>query len=67
MCNRRWGYSIGLMRVIELLAYDSVSAVRADIAGYIYWYNTGRPHSSLSDATPEQACQDWLPKLAEAA
>lgn len=55
------------MRVIELLAYDSVSAVRADIAGYIYWYNTGRPHSSLSDATPEQACQDWLLKLAETA
>ena len=67
MCNRRWGYSIGLMRAIEWLAYDSVSAVRADIVGYLHWYNTDRPHSSLSDATPEQAYLDWVPKLAEAA
>lgn len=52
---------------VYLKAYDSVSAARADIADYIHWYNTGRPHSSLSDATPEQAYLDWLPNLAEAA
>ena len=52
---------------VYLKVYDSVSAARADIADYIHWYNTGRPHSSLSDATPEQAYLDWLPKLAVAA
>lgn len=52
---------------VYLKAYDSVSAARADIADYIHWYNTGRPHSSLEDVTPEQAYLDWLPKLAEAA
>jgi putative transposase len=52
---------------VYLKAYDSVSAARADIAEYLHWYNTSRPHSSLSDATPEQAYLDWLPKLAEAA
>ena len=52
---------------VYLKAYDSVSAARADIAEYLHWYNTGRSHSSLSDATPEQAYLDWLPKLAEAA
>ena len=52
---------------VYLKAYDSVSAARADIAEYLHWYNTGRSHSSLSDATPEQAYLDWLPKLAAAA
>jgi len=52
---------------VYLKAYDSVSVARADIAEYLDWYNTSRSHSSLSDATPEQAYLDWLPKLAEAA
>lgn len=45
----------------------SASAARADIADYIHWYNTGRPHSSLSDVTPEQAYLNGLTKLVEAA
>ena len=52
---------------VYLKAYDSVSAARADIADYIHWYNTGRPHSSLEDVTPETAYLNGLPKLAEAA
>ena len=52
---------------VYLKAYDSVSAARADIADYLGWYNTDRAHSSLSDATPEEAYLDLLPKLAEAA
>lgn len=52
---------------VYLKAYHSVSAARTDIAEYLHWYNTSRPHSSLSGATPETAYLDWLPKLAEAA
>ena len=52
---------------VYLKAYDGVSAARADIAEYMDWYNTHRPHSSLDDVTPEQAYLDSLPKLAEAA
>lgn len=51
---------------VYLKAYDSVSAARADIAVYLDWYNTARPHSSLDRVTPEQAYLDLLPKLAEA-
>jgi len=40
---------------VYLKAYGSVSAARADIAEYLDWYNTKRPHSSLADATPETA------------
>ena len=50
-----------------LKAYDSVSAARADIAEYMAWYNTGRPHSRLDRVTPEQTYLNLLPKLAEAA
>ena len=52
---------------VYLKAYDSVSAARADIAQYMAWYNTGRPHSRLDRVTPEQAYLNLLPKLAEAA
>lgn len=52
---------------VYLKAYDSVSTARAGIADYIHWYNTGRPHSSLEDVTPERAYLNGLPKLAEAA
>jgi len=51
----------------NLKAYDSVSAARADIADYILWYNTGRPHLSLADVTPETADLNRLQKLVEAA
>ena len=52
---------------VYLKAYDSVSAARADIADYLHWYNTDRPHSSLADVTPAQAYLNGLPKLDEAA
>ena len=39
---------------VYLKAYDSVSAARADIADYINWYNAGRAHSSLDEATPDE-------------
>ena len=52
---------------VYLKAYDSVSAAWLDIAQYMTWYNTGRPHSRLDRITPEQAYLNLLPKLAEAA
>jgi putative transposase len=52
---------------VYLKAYNGVSAARADIADYFYWYNTDRPHSSLDDLTPEQCHLHLLPRLAEAA
>ena len=70
-----WRYNVFVERVwrsakyerVYLKAYDSTSAARADIAEYMAWYNTGRPHSSLDRVTPEQAYLNLLPKLAEAA
>jgi len=52
---------------VYLKAYDGVSAARNDIADYLNWYNTRRPHSSLDRVTPEQAYIDRLPQLAKAA
>ena len=52
---------------VYLKAHDSVSAARDDIADYMNWYNTSRPHTNLNRVTPEQAYMDLLPKLAEAA
>ena len=52
---------------VYLKAYDNVSAARTDIAQYLNWYNTGRPHSSLDKVTPEQADMALLPKLEKAA
>ena len=52
---------------VYLKAYDNVSAARADIAHYLDWYNTGRPHSNLDKVTPEQAYVALLPKLEKAA
>jgi putative transposase len=52
---------------VYLKAYDNVSAARADIAQYLDWYNTARPHSSLDKVTPEQAYVALLPKLKQAA
>lgn len=52
---------------VYLKAYDNVSAARADIAQYLDWYNTSRPHSSLDGFTPEQTYLELLPKLAKAA
>ena len=52
---------------VYLKAYDSVRAARQDIATYLDWYNTGRPHSSLERFTPAQAYLALLPKLYKAA
>ncbi len=40
---------------VDLRAYDSVSAARADIAQYMDWFNNERPHSSLERLTPDEA------------
>ena len=52
---------------VYLKAYDSVSAARADIADYIGWFNTHRPHSSLERLTPDEKYLATLPKLNMAA
>jgi len=52
---------------VYLCAYDGVSAAKADIAQFIDWYNTGRPHSSLGDQTPDQTYWALLPALEAAA
>ena len=39
---------------VYLHAYDSVSAARDGLGRYITLYNGRRPHSSLTDQTPDQ-------------
>ena len=46
---------------VYLHAYDSVSDARASIGRYFDFYNTRRPHSSLDEATPDQAYFNPLP------
>ena len=46
---------------VYLHAYDSVSEARASIGRYLDFYNRRRPHSSLDDATPDQAYFNPLP------
>ena len=46
---------------VYLKAYDSVSEARASIDRYLDFYNRRRPHSSLDDATPDQAYFNLLP------
>lgn len=52
---------------VYLLAYDGVTAAKTDIAQFIDWYNTERPHSSLDDQTPDQTNWALLPALQEVA
>jgi putative transposase len=40
---------------VYLHAYESVVAVRVAIAGYLEFFNTRRPHSSLGGVTPDTA------------
>jgi putative transposase len=40
---------------VYLRAYDNVSEARASVAGYLGFYNQGRPHSSLDERTPDEA------------
>jgi putative transposase len=52
---------------VYLKAYDSVATARADIAQYLHWYNTQRPHSSVDRLTPEAAYLAALEQLKLAA
>lgn len=52
---------------VYLKAYDSVSAARADVADYLNWFTTERPHSSLADATPYEYYFANLPPMMVAA
>ena len=52
---------------VYLKAYDNVRAARADIAEYLNWYNTQRPHSSLELLTPHEKYTATLPPLKLAA
>jgi putative transposase len=52
---------------VYLKAYDAVSAARADIADYLDWYNTHRPHSSVQRLTPAEKYVAELPTMKLAA
>ncbi len=52
---------------VYLKFYDSVSAARADIADYMGWYNTLRPHSKLDQRTPRETFLAALPQVKLAA
>ena len=52
---------------IYLKAYESVGQARQSIANYLTWYNQQRPHSSLSDKTPDEAYFAMLPAIKLAA
>jgi len=52
---------------VYLKVYEGVSAARADIADYLDWYNTQRPHSSLERLTPHEMYLAVLPQLRLAA
>ena len=52
---------------VYLRAYDSVSAARTDIAQYMGWYNTERPHSELERLTPAEKYLAALPPMKQAA
>ena len=51
---------------VYLRAYDSVAEARASIGRYLDFYNSKRPHSSLSARTPDLAYFDHLPQVAAA-
>jgi len=46
---------------VYLRAYDGVTEARTSIGRYFDFYNGRRPHSSLDDATPDQAYFNPLP------
>jgi putative transposase len=52
---------------VYLRAYDSVSTARAGLAGYLTFYNTRRPHSSLDGRTPDEFYFASLPATRKAA
>jgi hypothetical protein len=52
---------------VNLRAYGSASAARADIAEYMVWYSAKRGHLSLEVKTPEAVWLSRLPSLKEVA
>jgi putative transposase len=52
---------------VYLKAYESVSHARRSIGDYMNLYNHKRPHSSLSDQTPDEAYFATLPGIKLAA
>jgi putative transposase len=52
---------------IYLKTYESVGQARKWIANFLTWYNQQRPHSSLSDKTPDEAYFAMLPAIKLAA
>jgi putative transposase len=52
---------------VYLKAYESVGQACQSIANYLTWYNQQRPHSSLSDKTPDEAYFAMLPAMKTAA
>ena len=52
---------------VDLKADGNVSAARADIAAYLAWYNTHRPHSSLERSTPGEKYFTHAPQMKLAA
>ncbi len=52
---------------VYLRAYESVSHARRSIGDYLNLYNQKRPHSSLSDQTPDEAYFATLPAIKSAA
>ncbi|WP_369145060.1 integrase core domain-containing protein [Burkholderia pseudomallei] len=52
---------------VHLKAYESVCHARCSIGEYINLYNRKRPHSSLEDQTPDEACFATLPAIKSAA
>jgi putative transposase len=40
---------------VYLRAYDSVADARANLAKYLTFYNTKRPHAALDGNTPDSA------------
>lgn len=45
---------------VYLKSYDSVKQCRREIGLYIQWYNTKRPHQSLSYQTPQAIYQQFI-------
>jgi hypothetical protein len=52
---------------VYLKAYESVSHARRSIGDYLNLYKQKRPHSSLSDQTPDEAYFATLPAIKSAA
>jgi putative transposase len=52
---------------VYLKAYDSVAQAKAGLGGYLGFYNTRRPHSSLDGKTPDTIYFAGLPAMKVAA